>query len=180
MSDQKGPLLVIDDDKPFCTALATGLRRRGFVVMVAHNLKEGLSEARAFRPTRIVVDLRLGEESGLDLVSALKRELPEAKIVMLTGYGSIQTAVQATKLGAVQYVTKPLSVDALLAAFEGDPPDGHTSVVTSEPPPSLQQVEWEHLMRVLSECDGNVSEAARRLGLHRRSLQRKLARGRGG
>ncbi len=162
-------ILLIDDDVTFCLTLASSLRRRGFTALVAHSVDEGLSEARAWCPSKVVVDLRLGERSGLDVIQILKDELPETKVVMLTGYGSINTAVQATKLGAVQYVTKPLSVDALLSAFDGDAP--------SEAP-SLQSVEWEHIQRVLSECEGNVSEAARRLGLHRRSLQRKLARGR--
>ncbi len=165
-------ILVVDDDKTFCRALAIALRRRGHQVLLAHDVEEGLREARAFRPERVVVDLRMPGGSGLDLVRALDESYPEVLIVVLTGFGSIATAVEAVKLGAVQYLTKPVSADALLAAFDGVAPDDDPQA------PSLDVVEWEHLQRVLTECEGNVSEAARRLGMHRRTLQRKLARGR--
>lgn len=167
-------ILIVDDDKTFCRALSLALRRRGHRVLLAHDVQEGLSEARAFRPDRVVVDLRMPGGSGLELVKALDESFPDILIVVLTGFGSITTAVEAVKLGAVQYLTKPVSADVLLAAFDGKAPDDSTAA------PSLDLVEWEHLQRVLSECDGNVSEAARRLGMHRRTLQRKLARGRGG
>jgi two-component system response regulator RegA len=166
--------LVVDDDKPFVSALAQALRRRGYEVFVAHDVDEGLAEARAWRPSRVIVDLRMPGRSGLDLVAALASELPETKTVVLTGFGSISTAVEAIKRGAVQYLTKPVSVGELLSALDGQGQSGGVPEATP-----LDVVEWEHLQRVLNECEGNVSEAARRLGLHRRTLQRKLARGRG-
>lgn len=162
--------LVVDDDVAFCTALAAALRRRGQRVVVAHNKNEALREARAWKPERATVDLRLGEAFGIDLVKALRAEHPDIVIVVLTGFGSIATAVEAVKAGAQQYLTKPSSIDAILRAFDGE------TDAEGDAPPSLDEVEWEHLQRVLSECQGNVSEAARRLGLHRRTLQRKLAR----
>lgn len=176
MDDSQAPqrILVVDDDKPFASALLLALRRRGFEVFVAHDVDEGLSEARAWHPERVVVDLRMPGKGGLEFVETLSQEAPETAIVVLTGYGSIATAVEAIKLGAVQYLTKPVSVDELLLAFEG-----RATAEQATSAASLDVVEWEHLQRVLKECDGNVSEAARRLGMHRRTLQRKLARGRG-
>lgn len=165
-------ILIVDDDKTFCQALSLALRRRGHQVLLAHDVMEGLAEARAFQPDRVVVDLRMPGGSGLDLVRELGQEFPDICVVVLTGFGSIATAVEAVKLGAIQYLTKPVSADALLAAFEGEAPDDDRTA------PSLDIVEWEHLQRVLAECSGNVSEAARRLGMHRRTLQRKLVRGR--
>jgi two-component system response regulator RegA len=168
------PLLVVDDDHAFCLALSASLRRRGATVVIAHDREEGLAEARAWRPERVVVDLRM-PGGGLELVRELVAALPGVSIVVLTGYGSIATAVEAVKAGAVQYLTKPVPADVLLAAFEGLAPE-HAEVDELRPA-SLDEVEWEHLQRVLTECGSNVSEAARRLGMHRRSLQRKLQRG---
>jgi len=162
--------LIVDDDRPFCAALSLALRRRGVEVFVAHDVEEGLAEARAWTPEFVVVDLRMPGRSGLDLVDALAKEQPAAKVVVLTGHGTIATAVEAIKRGAVQYLTKPVGADDLLAAFDGAAPPGAQDATP------LDVVEWEHLSRILSECDGNVSEAARRLGMHRRTLQRKLAR----
>lgn len=170
--EQRFRILIVDDDKTFCQALSLALKRRGHQVLLAHNVEEGLAEVRAFQPERVVVDLRMPGGSGLELVKEMGQEFPDIVIVVLTGFGSIATAVEAVKLGAVQYLTKPVSADALLAAFEGEAPEDETSA------PSLDVVEWEHLQRVLAECSGNISEAARRLGMHRRTLQRKLARGR--
>ncbi|HSC86905.1 MAG TPA: response regulator [Polyangiaceae bacterium] len=166
--------LIVDDDAPFCAALAAALRRRGEKVVVAHDAAEALREAGAWEPERATVDLRLGAESGVALVRELKRRFPALEIVVLTGYGSIATAVEAVKAGAVHYLTKPASVESILQAFEpeaGDAGESSTAEVAS-----LDDVEREHLARVLHEVGGNVSEAARRLGLHRRTLQRKLAR----
>lgn len=171
-SELRSRILIVDDDKTFCQALSLALRRRGHQVLLAHDVEEGLREARAFRPERVVVDLRMPGGSGLELVREIGQEFPDISVVVLTGFGSIATAVDAVKLGAVQYLTKPVSADALLAAFEGEAAD------KSPMAPSLDVVEWEHLQRVLAECSGNISEAARRLGMHRRTLQRKLARGR--
>jgi two-component system response regulator RegA len=173
MSEEEAArILVIDDDRTFCQALSLALKRLGYQVLLAHDVEEGLREARAFLPERVVVDLRTPGRSGLELVKELGQEFPDILVVVLTGFGSIATAVEAVKLGAVQYLTKPVSADALLAAFEGEAPEDETTA------PSLDVVEWEHLQRVLSECSGNISEAARRLGMHRRTLQRKLSRGR--
>jgi len=169
-------LLLVDDDRAFCTALGNALRRRGFTVVVAHSLEEACSEAAAWQPQRAVVDLRMPGGNGLEVVAALRRLTPAPAVVVLTGYGSIATAVEAMKLGATHYLTKPAEVDAILAAFDhAEPMPAAVPVAT---PQTLEEVEWEHLQRVLADCHGNVSEAARRLGMHRRSLQRKLARGR--
>ncbi len=177
--DNRTTVLVVDDDKAFCTALAGSLRRRNFSVVVAHNYEDALAEAEAWSPDRAVVDLRMPGRSGLELVAALRRADPHVAIVVLTGYGSIATAIEAIKLGAVHYLTKPAEPDDIVAAFERTEP-----VMLEMPVPHaakpLGELEWEHLQQVLTDCRGNISEAARRLGMHRRSLQRKLARGRPG
>jgi two-component system response regulator RegA len=175
MTDAAETILVIDDDRTFCSALAGALRRRGFKVVVAHDYDDGCAEARAWHPSRAIVDLRMPGRNGIETVASLVAEHPGVRVVVLTGYGSIASAVEAIKAGAVHYLTKPASVEEILAAFERTEavPD-----LPAAPTPALGEVEWEHLQRVLGECSGNVSEAARRLGLHRRSLQRKLSRGR--
>jgi two-component system response regulator RegA len=164
--------LIVDDDVPFCTTLAGALRRRGQRVVTAHSAEEALAEARAWRPSRATVDLRLAGDNGIDVIRRLLAELPDLGIVVLTGYGSIATAVEAVKAGALHYLTKPASVAEILRAFDGEE-DG---AEIEESVASLDTVEREHLSRVLHEAGGNVSEAARRLGMHRRTLQRKLAR----
>lgn len=170
--------LLVDDDQTFCRVLGAALRRRGHEVVIAHNIQDGLDEAEAWQPHRAVVDLRMPGENGLDLVRSLKQSNPDLKILVLTGYGSIATAVEAVKRGAIQYLTKPVSADELLRAFDEE--SGEPSAPADEPQAlSLDVVEWEHIQRVLAECEGNVSAAARRLNMHRRTLQRKLARGRG-
>lgn len=169
-----GAILVVDDDRTFCSTLAAALRRRGNAVVVAHNYDEALAEAAAWQPTRAVVDLRMPGRGGLELVAALCKNYPGIRVVVLTGYGSIATAVEAIKLGAVHYLTKPADVSDVLAAFYRDQP--LLEIQPSEAPMSLSEVEWEHLQHVLADCSGNISEAARRLGMHRRTLQRKLAR----
>lgn len=172
-------ILITDDDKAFCAALTGAFRRRGFKVVVAHDYEDAISEAEAWSPGRAVVDLRMPGRGGLEVVGELHQKHPGMKIVVLTGYGSIATAVEAMKLGAVHYLTKPAEPDEVLAAFDRTEP---ATDITEESanPRSLEEVEWEHLQRVLTDCAGNISEAARRLGMHRRSLQRKLARGRPG
>lgn len=170
---QNNVYLVVDDDRTFCRALASALRNRGCEVVVAHDTKEALAEAAVWKPRRAVIDLRLPGGGGLTLLAELRAQQPELEAVVLTGYGSIATAVEAVKLGAVHYLTKPASIEEVLRAFE----PGATESA-EEPAPTLDHIEWEHLQRVLLECGGSISEAARRLGLHRRSLQRKLARGR--
>ncbi|PRP93399.1 Photosynthetic apparatus regulatory protein RegA [Enhygromyxa salina] len=170
-------IMIVDDDRAFCAALAGALRRRGHACIVAHDYDEALAEALAWRPDRAVIDLRMPGRGGLELVASLRDQLPQLRMVVLTGYGSIASAVEAIKLGAVHYLTKPAEIEEVLAAFERTEP-----VLIDAPPPTkatpLDELEWEHLQRVLTDCEGNVSEAARRLGMHRRSLQRKLARGR--
>lgn len=178
MTGSTSRTLLVDDDRTFCRVLADALRRRGHDVVIAHNIRDGIEEAEAWNPHRAVVDLRMPGESGLDLVRTLKQSQPDLKILVLTGYGSIATAVEAVKRGAIQYLTKPVSAAELLRAFEEEALDSRTP--EEEPQAlSLDVVEWEHLQRVLAECEGNVSAAARRLNMHRRTLQRKLARGRG-
>ncbi len=170
-------IMVVDDDRAFCAALAGAMRRRGYPTLVAHDYDEALAEAEAWQPGRAVIDLRMPGRGGLELVASLRERLPDLQMVVLTGFGSIATAVEAIKLGAVHYLTKPAEVDEVLAAFERTEP-----VLLDAPAPTkatpLDELEWEHLQRVLTDSGGNVSEAARRLGMHRRSLQRKLARGR--
>jgi two-component system, response regulator RegA len=175
MSDILDTILIVDDDKTHCAVLAGALRRRGHVVYVAHNYQDALAELAAWRPDCAVLDLRLGSDSGLKLLDVLTTEHPDVTCVVLTGYGSIATAVDAIKKGAVQYLTKPVGVDELLRAFQGQA-EAEADIAGDVAP--LDLVEWEHLQRVLLECEGNVSEAARRLHMHRRTLQRKLARGR--
>ena len=176
-----GPVLLVDDDQGFCAALGAALRRRGKTVLLAHDAASALLEAKAFSPSGAVVDLRLPGVDGITLVASLRRALPDLVVVMLTGHGTIPSAVSAVKAGAAHYLTKPATAEEVLAALDGGkeallaPPEA----APSQEVRSLPEVEWEHLSRVLAECDGNVSEAARRLSLHRRTLQRKLARRRG-
>jgi len=167
-------ILVVEDDEAFRSLLVTAFEARGFEAQAAADVASAIAAARQDSPEMAVVDLRLPDGSGLDVVRALKKLDPATAIVVLTGYGSIATALEAVRLGAVHYLTKPTDADRILAAFEL----GLASRPRDLPlrAPSLARVEWEHLQRVLTDCAGNVSEAARVLGMHRRSLQRKLAR----
>jgi two-component system, response regulator RegA len=167
------PLLVIDDDQTFNAVLVRALGRRGHDAHGTTDPVTALDLARQLRPGRIVLDLNLAGTSGLSLIAPLLNALPEARIVVLTGYASIATAVDAVKLGAVQYLAKPVDVDTLLAAFETrDTPDVDTAIDAT--PLSVDRMEWEHIQRVLHENDGNISATARALKMHRRTLQRKL------
>jgi two-component system response regulator RegA len=166
-------LLLVEDDDALRTRLARAFADRGFAVRDASTVADAERAAREVPPALVVLDLRVGAESGLDLVPALKALDPATRIVVLTGYGSVATAVRAVKLGAANYLTKPADADEILAAF-GELDDPSPAVETS--PMSLGRLEWEHINRVVSECAGNISEAARRLGLHRRTLQRKLSK----
>lgn len=170
----KETVLIVDDDRSFCAALAAALRRRGFASAVAHDYGEALAEADAWEPIKAVVDLRMPGKGGLDLVQSLRSKFPAIQVVVLTGFGSIATAVEAIKLGAQHYLTKPASVDEILAAFERTTAD--PDVTPPDEPMPLEDREREHIDHALNEAGGNVSEAARRLGIHRRTLQRKLAR----
>lgn len=166
-------LLLVDDEAVFRERLARAFRGRGFEVGTAGSYEEALALATRESPEVAVVDLRMPGRGGLELVRALHALDCSTRIIVLTGYGSIATAVEAVKLGAFNYLPKPADVDDLLLAFTRGP--GKAAQVTEDfQPPSLARAEWEHIQRVLTDCGGNISEAARRLGLHRRSLQRKL------
>ncbi|QRK09982.1 response regulator transcription factor [Archangium violaceum] len=166
-------LLLVDDEAVFRERLARAFRERGFEVSTAGSYDEALALATRESPELAVVDLRMPGRSGLELVRALHALDASTRVIVLTGYGSIATAVEAVKLGAFNYLPKPADVDDLVLAFSRGP--GEPTQVTEDfQPPSLARAEWEHIQRVLADCGGNISEAARRLGLHRRSLQRKL------
>ena len=167
-------ILVVDDDDLFRDRLSRALRDRGHEVRAAKNADEAIDLARADSPEYAVVDLKMPGRSGLELVKELRAVDAATTIVVLTGYGSIATAVEAVKLGAAHYLSKPADADDVLAAFarvDGQPLDPASHELKA---PSLARAEWEHIQRVLSDCEGNVSDAARKLGMHRRSLQRKL------
>ncbi len=167
-------LLIVDDDTVFCEVLTEALTKRGFTVSAAHNVDDGLELARKEPPEFAVVDLRMPGKSGLEMVSELKQLDVHTRIVVLTGYASISTAVEAIKLGAVHYLAKPADADDIVKAFDREQGDKDTPVRTK--PLSVGQIEWEHIHKILTECDGNISETARRLNMHRRTLQRKLAK----
>jgi two-component system response regulator RegA len=169
MTDARS-LLIVDDDSAFRERLVRAMRDRGFEATGVGDHPSALHAAQADSPELAVVDLRLPGESGLSVVRDLKALDASTIVVVLTGYGSIATAVESIKLGATSYLTKPADADQIVAAFDGtQPPDDAQA-------PSLARVEWEHIQRILADCDGNVSQAARVLGIHRRSLQRKLAK----
>ncbi len=166
-------LLIVDDDEPLCQRLARAMERRGFIVRTADTVAAGVAAATEHPPVFAVVDLRLSDGSGLQVVEALRKFRPNARIVMLTGYGNIATAVAAVKAGAVDYLPKPVDADAveraLLATDTALPPP-------PEDPMSADRVRWEHIQRVFEQCDRYVSETARRLKMHRRPLQRTLGK----
>ncbi len=174
-SDARPSILLVDDDDVFAQRLARALAQRDYDVRVARDYDAAMALARAESPELAVVDLRMPGRSGLEVVRDMKAVDPATVILVLTGYGSIATAVEAIPLGAQNYLPKPVDVDDILAALLR-PPDDKNKIPSDFQPPSLARTEWEHINRVLSDCDGNVSEAARRLGIHRRSLQRKLQR----
>lgn len=165
-------LLIADDDKLFCSVLQRALAARGFDVIVAHDVDEAQRMANDAPPDYAVVDLQMPERSGLELVDALTKLNRQTRIVVLTGYASIATAVEAVKLGATHYLTKPADADEIMAAFQRQ--EGNSQAPIAEQPMSVDRLAWEHIQKVLNECDGNVSATARRLGMHRRTLQRKL------
>ena len=163
-------LLLVDDDAPFRGRLARSLRIRGVEVAEAGGAEEAPRVAREFSPDAAIVDLRMTDGSGLDVLSELQRDFPGLRSIVLTGYGSIATALEAVRRGAFDYLTKPVDADDVLRSLAA-----HSAPEQDATVPSLHRVEWEHIQRVLADCDGNVSRAARLLGLHRRTLQRKLA-----
>lgn len=167
-------ILIVDDDELFRTRLAAAFTRRGFEARSASGYREAIAAARTESPEFAVIDLRMEGPSGLELLRDLLEIDPATRVVMLTGYGSIATAVEAMRLGAANYVPKPADADEIIVAFErGDAPPLEPTSRDFEAP-SLARTEWEHINRVLADCGGNISETARRLGIHRRSLQRKL------
>ncbi|VAW82595.1 Dna binding response regulator PrrA (RegA) [hydrothermal vent metagenome] len=167
-------LLIVDDDEIFCEVLKDALQDRGYRVESAHNIADGLEKAEALDPEYAVIDLRIGQESGLSLATQLHARDENTRMVILTGYASIATAVEAIKLGVTHYLAKPADADEILAALHKD--EGDPDVAVSSDPISIKRLEWEHLQKVLSECNGNISAAARKLRMHRRTLQRKLAK----
>lgn len=172
LDDARPTLLLVDDDEVFCHVLAKALRRRGYQVMVAHDVAGALKACEDEFPEYAVVDLNMPGDSGLTLVQYLHEHNPVTRVVVLTGYASIATAVEAIKLGALHYLAKPSDADEVVAALHKD--DGDASIDVGEQPMSVRRLEWEHIQKILAEVDGNISEAARRLGMHRRTLQRKL------
>ncbi len=172
MNDELKTILVVDDDEVLRTRLQRSFVKRGFVVRTAGNFEEAVQSVRDQAPDLAVLDLKMPGRSGMELLQEIKSLSPATRVVMLTGYGSITNAVEAVKLGATNYVTKPADADQVLHAF-GLSRDEHNPD-PEFPPPSLASAEWEHIQRVLADCNGNISEAARRLDIPRRTLQRKL------
>jgi two-component system response regulator RegA len=168
----KMKLLVVEDDVDFAAALSRAMGKRGVEVAVAHDASEAQTVAQTFGPSHAIVDLKLPGESGLTVVAALAARTPAPAIVVLTGYASIATAVEAVRLGARHYLAKPADADEILAALLRDQPDAALEV--SPEPLSVARLEWEHIQKVLNEHDGNISATARALKMHRRTLQRKL------
>ena len=165
-------LLIVDDDTPLRESLARAMRRHGFTVATAASVAAGARAARVAPPAYALVDLRLGDGSGLEVVAALRRARPDTRIVMLTGYGNIATAVAAVKAGAVDYLPKPADADQIAAALT----ERRAGLPPPENPMSADRVRWEHIHRVFEQCGRNVSETARRLKMHRRTLQRILSK----
>ena len=170
---QDKSLLLVDDDRPILQRLGRAMETRGFEVVMAESVAEGLASASSRPPAYAVVDMRLNDGNGLDVVADIKSRRPDAKAIILTGYGNIATAVTAVKMGAIDYLAKPADADDVYMALmrlpteKADPPEN---------PMSADRVRWEHIQRVYELCDRNVSETARRLNMHRRTLQRILAK----
>ena len=169
-------ILLIDDDAVFMQTLSLAMSRRGYTVAAAANSEAALALAATQTFDAVVLDLRLGTESGLHLIEPLRARHPLARILLLTGYASIATAVAAIKLGAVQYLPKPASVDEILAALGGVDIAAASDVQLAGEPLSVDRLEWEHIQKVLAQHEGNLSATARALKMHRRTLQRKLAK----
>ncbi len=170
----KGKLLVIDDDQILAGRTALSMARRGFETETAFSVAEATAKARAYKPDFALVDLRLGDGSGLDVVQTLKDHVPNCRIVVVTAFGNIATAVAAVKSGAVDYLSKPADAAAIEAALLNE--GGDTLPPLPENPMPADRVKWEHIQRIYEQCNHNVSETARKLGMHRRTLQRILAK----
>ena len=166
-------LVIVDDDQPFVARLGRAMENRGFNVRMASSVADGLAEIRSSPPAFAVVDMRLGDGNGLDILEELGRVRPDSRAIMLTGYGNFATAVSAVKLGAVDYLSKPADADDVCKALLAPP---NQKAAPPENPLSADRVRWEHIQRVYELCNRNVSETARRLNMHRRTLQRILAK----
>jgi two-component system response regulator RegA len=166
-------LLIVDDDKPFLTRLARAMEARGFKVETADSVHEGMNVISNKPPAFAVIDMRLADGNGLDVISELKARRPDARGIILTGYGNIVTAVTAVKLGAFDYIAKPADADEIYSALMAT---RHDKAEVPENPMSADRVRWEHIQRIYELCGRNVSETARRLNMHRRTLQRILAK----
>jgi len=175
-ADQAGPamsLLLVDDDRPFLQRLARAMETRGFEVFVAESVKEAVAAIRSHMPAYAVVDLKLEDGNGMDVIEEMRISSPDTRMIVLTGYGNIASAVSAVKLGAIDYLAKPADADDIFAALTSRP---GIKVPVPENPMSADRVRWEHIQRVYEMCGRNVSETARRLHMHRRTLQRILAK----
>ncbi len=166
-------LLLVDDDRPFLTRLGRAMEARGFEVDMAETMASAVALVKANPPDFAVVDMRLSDGNGLDVIEVIRKAKPDCRAIVLTGYGNIATAVTAVKLGAVDYLAKPADADEVYAALMRKPED---KAEPPENPMSADRVRWEHILRVYELCDRNVSETARRLNMHRRTLQRILAK----
>ncbi|MFZ2541471.1 MAG: response regulator transcription factor [Gallionella sp.] len=173
LREESALLLLVDDDITFCKVLKAALEKRGFVVTVAHSVEQAIPLAEASPPEFAVIDLKMGGAPGLILVKALHDLDPNTRIVVLTGYASIATAVEAIKLGAAQYLAKPANADEIVAAFSHSPSG---NIPLKVQPTQIGNLEWDHIQRVLREHDDNISATARALNMHRRTLQRKLTK----
>ena len=171
MTSPQPRILLVDDDTVFTGVMTRGLQRRGFTVLACASGEEAVAQCADFDPSHILLDLNMPGTSGLIALPLLLAEAPAARLVVLTGYSSIATAVEATKAGAVNYLCKPASIDEILAAFS-DSRESRGEVAAE--PISVERLEWEHIQRVLQDNDGNISATARSLGMHWRTLQRKL------
>jgi len=172
-NDEDMNLLIVDDDKPFQQRLARSMEKRGFTVETADSVREATVKLNVLSPSYAIVDMRLEDGNGLDVIETIHKKRPDCRAIILTGYGNIATAVTAVKLGAIDYLAKPADPDDILAALARGPED---KAPPPENPMSADRVRWEHIQRVYELCDRNVSETARRLNMHRRTLQRILAK----
>jgi len=175
-SSENPVVLVVDDDEIFRKRLSRALEARGWDVHDAGNAEQTLTLAAKISPDLVLLDLKMPDVSGLDLIEQIKELDSTISIIMLTGYGSIATALHALKLGADHYLSKPVDAEQIVSAFHALHGDSEVQSVPATSVPSLARVEWEHIQRVLSDCSGNISQAAKLLGIHRRSLQRKLSK----
>ena len=173
LSSSESSLLIVDDDRPFLTRLARAMEARGYEVATAETVQDGVAAIRARPPAFAVIDMRLADGNGLDVMQQLKSRRPDARGIILTGYGNIVTAVTAVKLGAFDYLAKPADADEIYSALMAT---RHDKAELPENPMSADRVRWEHIQRIFELCDRNVSETARRLKMHRRTLQRILSK----